>query len=158
MTKYQVSDDQVVETITAENMTAAKEQATEMWQAGSWEGGKALVDVRLIEIDEDGEEVGQHEYIEVEVGEDPEAPECNNEEGHDWQSPYEVVGGIKENPGVWSRGGTTIAYKECCSHCGAYKIEVRYGVQRNPGQCDTVEYREADETSLAWAGILADDE
>jgi hypothetical protein len=48
---------------------------------------------------------------------DEEEPECCHEDGHDWQSPYEIVGGIRDNPGVWGHGGGVLI-TECCMHCG----------------------------------------
>jgi hypothetical protein len=50
---------------------------------------------------------------------DPDEPACC-EDDHDWQSPHEIVGGIKENPGVWGHGGGAII-TECCMHCGCKK-------------------------------------
>jgi len=50
------------------------------------------------------------------VQSDPVAPECSGLE-HDWQSPIELVGGIKENPGVWGKGGGVII-TEVCMCCG----------------------------------------
>lgn len=151
MKKYDIGDGNHNETIDADDMASALEAAEVSWQNGDWGEGKALIDVRVVEVDEDGNEVGNAEYIEVEVGEDPPEPDCTSEEGHDWQYPFECVGGIKENPGVWSGGGTTMIYKECCARCGAYKKTVMFGSQRNPGQCDTVEYLDADDDSLKWS-------
>ncbi len=155
MTKYRISDDQCSEVIEAESMDDAKETAANNWQMGSWDT-KCLIDVRVAELDDDGEETGEIDWVEVECGEYPAEPECTSDDGHDWQSPYEVVGGLRENPGVWSKGGTTFVYKQCCAHCGRYRTEVAYGAQRNPGQCDTVEYAEADRDSLAWIGSLVE--
>jgi hypothetical protein len=47
-------------------------------------------------------------------------PPCAPGEDHDWQSPYDIVGGCKENPGVWGHGGGVVI-NECCIHCGARK-------------------------------------
>lgn len=47
-------------------------------------------------------------------------PECTHDDGHDWQSPQDLVGGIKENPGVWGNGGGVVVY-EACVHCGCRK-------------------------------------
>lgn len=71
-------------------------------------------------------------------------PACRESEdgSHDWTS--KGCGGIKENPGVWSLGGTTFAFTNRCRLCGAGRHVVRHGPQRNPGECDAVEYR-ADE-------------
>lgn len=47
-------------------------------------------------------------------------PDCTDPEGHDWQSPHAVVGGLKENPGVWS-SGATLHVTEVCTRCGWYR-------------------------------------
>lgn len=47
---------------------------------------------------------------------DPEAPECTDGE-HDWRSDHDVVGGCKENPGVWGNGGGVVIW-EACAKCG----------------------------------------
>jgi len=81
-----------------------------------------------------------------------ELPECDaSEDGeHDWQSPHSIVGGIRENPGVWSNGGTSYSTKSVCACCGAHKHETCYGSQRNPGQCDQVTCGEADDETKEW--------
>ena len=88
-----------------------------------------------------------HIYNEEEIANEP---ECTNEDGHDWQSPFSIVGGIKENPGVWSLGGTKMSFYEVCSCCGMHKREKHYGSQRNPDEQDTATYEDADEQTLAW--------
>ena len=40
---------------------------------------------------------------------EPSAPDCHDRHEHNWRSPIEIVGGIKENPGVWSHGGGGLA-------------------------------------------------
>lgn len=47
---------------------------------------------------------------------DPDEPACEEGE-HDWKSEYDVVGGCKENPGVWGHGGGAIIW-EACAKCG----------------------------------------
>lgn len=59
--------------------------------------------------------LGEDASFEVQI--DPTEPNCIDDEGHDWQSPLDVVGGIKENPGVWGHGGGIIR-KEACVKCG----------------------------------------
>ena len=50
------------------------------------------------------------------------ASKCiDDETEHDWQSPYSVVGGLKENPGVRGSGHGQICTKEVCACCGLYK-------------------------------------
>lgn len=153
MTQYRLSDDGHLSgaVITAGDMAEAIETATDTWQAGSFDV-KCLIDVRVAALDDEGEETGEVEFVAVECGEDEPEPCCVDEAGHDWQSPHEVVGGSDSNPGVWSVGGTAIEVKHCCSRCGRYRRETAYGSQRNPGQCDSVEYLPADDDSRAWIG------
>ncbi len=147
--RFSVSDDWYSEAIEADCMESALETAREIYQSGSWDA-KCIISLVVQEIDWDDQPVGNSEIIEVECGEDPEPPECAEGCEHDWCSPYEVVGGLKESPGVWSLGGTTIHTSEVCSHCGWFRKHTAYGAQRNPGQCDHVEYDEPSDSSLEW--------
>lgn len=67
---------------------------------------------------------------------------------HDWTS--EGEGGLKENPGVWSLGGTTFLFKSHCRKCGVHRTTTDPGSQRNPGQGKTVEYRMLDGEEMDW--------
>jgi hypothetical protein len=57
---------------------------------------------------------------------------------HDWTA--EGEGGLNENPGVWSTGGTSMVFKTHCKKCGLQRTERTTGSQKNPGEHDTVEY------------------
>lgn len=103
------------------------------------------------EIDEDATSDNDSHDCSGEYSDD--LPECEiSEDGeHDWQSPHSLVGGIKENPGVWSNGGTCWTTKSVCACCGKYKTEVNKGSQCHPDESSCViEIDEADESSLAW--------
>ena len=100
-------------------------------------------DMWVIEMDGKDEEL-----IEVEVGDYQPEPKCEQGDAHQWESPVDVVGGIDSNPGVWSYGGTTIGTSMVCVRCGMYRHSIDYGTQRNPSDCDTVEYLPADNVSL----------
>jgi hypothetical protein len=130
-------------------MDAAKETAEEIWQAGSWDG-KCLIDVYIQQLDFDDEPIGDMDEIEVECGEETPEPDCAEGEEHEWEAPHELVGGMDQNPGVWSTGGTTYVTKTVCKNCGIYRTETDYGSQRNPQQCDRVEYNDSDDDSLEW--------
>lgn len=71
----------------------------------------------------------------------------NNPDDHDWTS--EGEGGLRENPGVWSTGGTSMTVLSHCRKCGLHRTEVFPGVQRNPGQGDSVEYRMLSDDEIA---------
>lgn len=71
--------------------------------------------------------------------------------GHDWRSPHSLLGGLKENPGVWGGSGTRMSVKTVCAACGKYRTETSAGSQRNHGEPDAVvTYEDADEASEAW--------
>lgn len=79
---------------------------------------------------------------------DPEEPECFEDE-HVWCSPYSVLGGLKENPGVWGHGGGVII-KEVCANCGMYKITDTWAQNPENGEqgLESVQYKKANEDSL----------
>ena len=98
----------------------AQEAAQEFVDGGEWGENKETfwVNVRvwrngvnargaIVAVDE--------ETITIEVA--PIEPECSHEDGHDWQSPHSIVGGCKENPGVYGSGGGVII-TQVCMHCG----------------------------------------
>lgn len=60
-----------------------------------------------------------NEWIKITL--EPDEPECEDGEEHDWQSPIEIVGGIKENPGVWGHGGG-VTMTSVCIHCGTERV------------------------------------
>lgn len=52
-----------------------------------------------------------------------------DDQGHIWVSPFSLVGGLRENPGVWSCGGTITTSKSVCKLCGVTKTETDKGYQ-----------------------------
>lgn len=82
---------------------------------------------------------------------EPVEPDCLEGEEHDWRSPYSVLGGIEENPGVWGHGGGVII-KQVCAHCGRYQITDTWAQRRDTGEqgLTEVSYEDADDDSLAW--------
>jgi hypothetical protein len=82
---------------------------------------------------------------------DPTEPDCADEREHDWRSPYSVVGGVKENPGVWGSDHGSVRCTSVCSHCGTYRTVDYGGTDRSNGtQITTASYALADVESLAW--------
>lgn len=78
-------------------------------------------------------------------------PDCDHDDGHDWRSPYSVLGGCKENPGVWGKGGGVIC-TEVCAHCGTYRVTDTWAQRPDTGEQGLTEvtYRDADDDSLAY--------
>lgn len=131
---------------------SAEAAAQEYVDGGNWgdEPSTVWVDVYVREIDEDENEVRDHGCITITV--DPEVPACDKDNDHDWQSPYDVIGGLKDNPGVWGKGAGTIT-KEVCAHCGQYKITDTWAQNPENGEqgLTSVRYEDADERSSEWA-------
>ncbi len=103
---------------------------------------------------------------EVEVGDvmveiDPVAPNCadGSRDGHDWQSPIEIVGGVKENPGVWGHGGGVMIHA-VCMRCGCARITDTWAQDRATGRqgltsvsFDREKYYEVLEREIARAPV-----
>ena len=86
---------------------------------------------------------------------EPEAPDCADGHDHDWQSPHEVVGGDRANPGVYGHGGGVVI-TEVCRHCGCYRVQDTWAQRRDTGErgLESTTYREADDRSLTWVDSL----
>jgi hypothetical protein len=103
---------------------SGEEAAKEYVSGGDWGDRSETCWIRVhvwrLAVDADGNIVRVDEDTHL-ITLETEEPDCSHEEGHDWQSPHEIVGGIKENPGVWGNGGGVIIH-ECCMHCGCARI------------------------------------
>jgi hypothetical protein len=100
--------------------------------------------------DEDGDET----VAEVVVG-GPAEPPCVSGKEHEWESPYEVVGGIQENPGVWfHHQAGQLRMEEVCCHCGRYRQTITKSLDgQYPRTPERMTYRDANEKSRTWAGL-----
>jgi hypothetical protein len=155
MAKYLCDDGTAEIEITAES---AEEAAQDYVDGGDWDDIEETtwINVYVQEIDEAGEAVGDRERIKITL--DPEEPDCENADEHDWQSPHEVVGGLKENPGVYGHGGGVII-TEVCAHCGGYRERDTWAQDHETGEqgLESVEYREADDASREWVASLSEE-
>lgn len=95
---------------------------------------------------------GERQRITITI--EPEEPECSGDD-HDWKTPFSVLGGIRENPGVWGNGGGVIA-REVCAHCGVYRETNTWAQRRDTGEqgLTEVRYEAADEASTQWVESL----
>lgn len=148
MSKYLCDDGNAEIEIEA---SCAGEAAQEYVDGGDWGDGSETiwVNVYVQEVDEDGEEIGERDSITITI--DATEPDCQDGEDHDWRSPYGVLGGVKENPGVWGHGGGVVI-KEVCAHCGRYRVTDTWAQNPETGEqgLDSVEYRDADDDSIAY--------
>lgn len=62
----------------------------------------------------------------------PNEPKCSKKK-HKWEAPYEKVGGLKENPGVFGSGGGIII-KEVCKHCDCRKETNTWAQRSDTGE------------------------
>ena len=90
-----------------------------------------------------GEVVSWDETERIKVALDPEEPECEDYRGHDWQAPHEIVGGLKENPGVIGHGGGVI-FEEVCVRCGCSRTTDTWAQDPTDGEqgLESVRYEE----------------
>ena len=129
----------------------AEEAAQKYVDGGDWEPSAETwwIDIRCTPMTNDGEEIDDEaETITVEI--EPEEPECSAAD-HDWCSPFEVVGGIESNPGVWGHGGG-VKITEVCRHCGAYRVTDTWAQRQDTGEQGfrSTEYHEPDSDSIVW--------
>jgi hypothetical protein len=155
MKDYICNDGNGEEEITAKTPEDAAQKYVD---GGDWGDSTetTFVSVCVTPLDEDGEpNDDEQECITISV--DPEEPECSGGE-HDWQSPHELVGGLKENPGVYGHGGGVII-TEVCSRCGAYRIRDTWAQNPENGEqgLHSVTYRDPDDESLLWLESLSEE-
>lgn len=85
------------------------------------------------------------------VAVDPKEPPCSNLL-HNWQAEYAVVGGVKENPGVWGHGGG-VRINEVCASCGLLRVTDTWAQNPDTGEqgLQSVEYhKEGHQYWDAW--------
>lgn len=128
-------------------------EALKAWAGEGWERDRTIwVRGRAQPIDPTtGDAVEDDDYeIAVRVTLNPEEPECTSTE-HDWQSPHSVLGGLRENPGVWGHGGG-VFYREVCAHCGRYRVTDTWAQDPDTGEqgLTSVAYEDADADSIEW--------
>ena len=100
------------EEIEAESLSEAKEQVRKIANNGSYGELNSTIWVDFLLYNNEEEHS-------VTIAVNPSAPKCSESE-HDFQSPFELVGGIESNPGVFGSGGGVII-DEACMNCGCKK-------------------------------------
>jgi hypothetical protein len=119
MPKYELREEgYVFATVDAESAEAALDDADEPDRSdyNDDDGRTATIWVEwyAVNTDDDDDRASKTWTLE------PDEPECSGGGDHDWQSPFEIVGGVRENPGVWGHGGG-VTIDECCMRCGCRK-------------------------------------
>jgi hypothetical protein len=153
MAKYRVQDEGSSDDFDAADDDAAVAYGKQWLCDGSWDRDQTLwLRAYVFRLQEDGE--GYEMIGTARATLHPIMPKCVGEE-HVWCSPYHILGGMKENPGVWGNGGGA-RIKEVCSECGVYRVTDTWAT--NP--CDgtqghtSVEYLPANAASSEWVQQL----
>jgi hypothetical protein len=154
--KYRVWDLGGEEIIHARNAREAAEKFAEGFfdDPPDPEEGTCFAKVNVQEIEDEDDPYPEVFVNSVYIPIDPPEPECEYKSGHRWEAPHEVVGGLKENPGVFGHGGGEIIYR-VCSRCGMYRIVDTWPDRvpdhhRNEPGARTIRYAPPDERSLEW--------
>lgn len=108
------------------------------------ENKTSWVEVRSYRKGVDGE--GRIEHVNERswtIAIEAEEPDCADGQEHKWESPYAILGGLKENPGVWGHGGGVII-NEVCMRCGCGKTTDTWAQHPSNGEqgLTSVEYEE----------------
>lgn len=142
MNKYRCDDGNAEVEIYAET---ARDAAQEYVDDGDWGEvtGTKWITVYVQQVDDDGNEIGDRERIKIAL--EPDEPSCIDSRGddHDWRSPIELVGGCRENPGVYGHGGGVII-TEVCMYCGTERTVDTWAQDRSDGEqgLESVRYEE----------------
>jgi hypothetical protein len=128
--KVILRDEGSEETIEVESMEAARVAARDWLREGDWDlsGGTLWVDGWVIPVLDGVEQDGEKVTVRV----DPPAPKCLEGE-HEWDSPYNILGGSRENPGVWGKGGGVLI-KDVCMKCGCGRTIDTWAQRRDTGE------------------------
>jgi hypothetical protein len=128
------------------------EAALTAWtEGGDWDTseGTFWVHDHAWQIDPVTREELDDDRVDVSVAIEPAAPDCTDGHEHDWRSPHSVLGGLRENPGVWGKSGGVII-RMVCAHCGTYRVRDTWAQDGAIQGLESVAYEDADDDSLPW--------
>lgn len=140
-------NDEVEKDTIEEAFQYAEKNVRRDYQDFEWANYDVEIAIWPKHLGDDGEDDAESRIIRIY----PPEPDCiNDEQKHKWGNPYEVVGGIKENPGVWGLGSSVRTLK-VCRHCGAYKQTDHWDFVKN---CEDtkgkITYNPPDKKSEDW--------
>jgi hypothetical protein len=135
MRSYSCDDGNAEITIEADS---AEEAAQEYVDEGDWDDPTRTiwVDVFVTEL---GDPDAERECITITLK--PDEPDCTESDGHLWATPYQLLGGLKESPGVLGHGGG-VKGRDVCLLCGLAKDWDNWAQRPDTGEqgLDSVEY------------------
>lgn len=150
--EWRVSDDSARDTLYEVAPDDASD-AVEAWlTGGDWdtsEGPLYLV-AYAVSLDVVTGEAVEHTRVCGEATIEQPEPDCLDGVGHDWCAPHSVVGGLRENPGVYG-AGAGITSRRVCARCGAYSVYESARQDSGTGRYhEATRYEEADDASETW--------
>lgn len=141
MTTYLIFSEGTPNEIEADSLEDAREQAIDLLR--SWypeEAQTYWVDAWI--------KTAEGETLEkVTTAIEPLVPPCLDDEDHDWQSPIELVGGLRENPGVIGHGGG-VRIHAVCMRCRCERVTDTWAQRPDTGEegLESVTYRPTDKS------------
>jgi len=131
--KFIAWDQYVSEYFYSETYQEALKEAKEWYCDADWGQSEKTCWIEFLFglSNEAGDEPEDYDTITVAL--EPDCPECVDSDEHDFQSPYKIVGGIKENPGVFGNGGGVII-TEVCVKCVFKKTTDTWAQNPNNGE------------------------
>lgn len=126
---------------------SAYDAAREYVESGHWAEASSTFWVTVYSWPDGDKENGETFTIRV----DPKEPKCIGNRSHDWVSPHSVVGGCRENPGVWGHGGGVVIM-EICKHCARYRKTNTWDQNPDTGEqgLESVSFLDPDQGSIDW--------
>lgn len=163
MAKYRVQDERICtaegrllvgacgDDFDATDDDAALEYGEEWLRSGDWGKNRSetlFLEAEVVQLHDDGQFKETLGHIRVAL--QPDEPKCSAG-SHAWCSPHELVGGLKDNPGVFGSGGG-VRIKEVCRHCGTCRLTDTWATNPQDGTQghETVEYFPAGKEELEW--------
>jgi hypothetical protein len=149
MAKYRVQDEGTGDDFEAADDDAALAHGEEWLRGGSWDRSETLfLEAEVVQLDDEGDYKETLGFVRVVLP--PDEPKCSSG-AHAWCSPYELLGGLKENPGVFGHEGG-VRIKEVCKHCGTCRLTDTWATNPCNGTQghETVEYFTPGERELEW--------
>ena len=123
----------------ADTLEEAWEEAEDWALAGDWPAEGCYLELSLAPIIPGKDSLFEYCILQVAADESrlDQYNSIHRQDGHShtWKAPHRLVGGLEENPGVWSGGGVRFTFVKVC-RCGAWR---RTDTDENSNSPDGIE-------------------
>lgn len=124
------------DTVEAENVADALAIARDNVDIRNYNGheGTLFINVRVRRVITDNDDsIYEEDEGSDTISLDPSEPECTHADGHNWDSPHNIVGGYIENPGVYGHGGG-VTITSVCLRCGCKRVRDTWAQNPTTGE------------------------